>query len=282
VARGLMVMRESGVARARQSAVVARRGGRCAGRRLHKPSAGNKNRLHGMGGRHERSRGDPHRRPAGLAADVRLTPARCPLARASPVPVLIFAPAVLILAAWQLASASVLASAGLAIAGYALWTLFEYWLHRVVFHFEPQEGLGARLHWIIHGVHHDHPNDPLRLGDATGGQHSAGGARVRDPLLDLRCSLRARTWRRFFTGYLAYDMIHYYIHHFRPRGPLGRIAARAAHAPSLPGRHPRLRDQRSILGRGLPDLLAQALSALEGSRAFAGQRGFRERPNPRK
>ena len=47
--------------------------------------------------------------------------------------------------------------------GYALWTLFEYWLHRLVFHFEPEEGLGARLHWIIHGVHHDHPNDPMRL-----------------------------------------------------------------------------------------------------------------------
>ena len=47
--------------------------------------------------------------------------------------------------------------------GYALWTLFEYWLHRIVFHFEPEEGLGARFHWIIHGVHHDHPNDPMRL-----------------------------------------------------------------------------------------------------------------------
>jgi len=27
----------------------------------------------------------------------------------------------------------------------------------------------------------------------------------------------------FFAGYLAYDMIHYYIHHFRARGPLGRM-----------------------------------------------------------
>ena len=26
-----------------------------------------------------------------------------------------------------------------------------------------QVGLGARMHWIIHGVHHDHPNDPMRL-----------------------------------------------------------------------------------------------------------------------
>ena len=27
----------------------------------------------------------------------------------------------------------------------------------------PSTGIGARLHWMIHGVHHDHPNDPMRL-----------------------------------------------------------------------------------------------------------------------
>jgi len=52
---------------------------------------------------------------------------------------------------------------GLFAAGYAFWTLSEYWIHRGIFHFEPEEGFGARLHWIIHGVHHDHPNDPMRL-----------------------------------------------------------------------------------------------------------------------
>ena len=27
----------------------------------------------------------------------------------------------------------------------------------------------------------------------------------------------------FFTGYLIYDMMHYYLHHFRPHGRLGRM-----------------------------------------------------------
>jgi dihydroceramide fatty acyl 2-hydroxylase len=27
----------------------------------------------------------------------------------------------------------------------------------------------------------------------------------------------------FFTGYLVYDMMHYYLHHFRPHGALGRM-----------------------------------------------------------
>src|SRR5258708_1226122 len=85
------------------------------------------------------------------------------LSRVHPaVPILIFLPAIVLMAAWSLSEISVLGTAGLVLAGYATWTLFEYWLHRLVFHFEPAEGIGARLHWIIHGVHHDHPNHPMR------------------------------------------------------------------------------------------------------------------------
>src|ERR1700760_2467543 len=86
------------------------------------------------------------------------------LSRVHPiVPVLIFVPGIVFLGAWSLSKVSALVALALVIAGYALWTLFEYWLHRIVFHFEPEQGFGARLHWIIHGVHHDHPNDPMRL-----------------------------------------------------------------------------------------------------------------------
>ena len=110
------------------------------------------------------------------------------------------------------------------VGGYALWTLFEYWLHRIVFHFEPEDGLGARLHWIIHGVHHDHPNDPHAPGDAAGGERAAGGGRVRAAVPDLRPALRARRSARASSpATWSYDMIHYYLHHFRPRGRLGRM-----------------------------------------------------------
>ena len=86
------------------------------------------------------------------------------LSRVHPlVPVLIFGPLIVALAAWGFSLVSAPAALALLLGGYAFWTLFEYWLHRLVFHFEPEAGIGARLHWIIHGVHHDHPNDPLRL-----------------------------------------------------------------------------------------------------------------------
>ena len=79
------------------------------------------------------------------------------------VPVVIFLPAIALLFALGVGRRRAAGALGFALGGYALWTLAEYWIHRVIFHFEPEDGIGARLHWMIHGVHHDHPNDPLRL-----------------------------------------------------------------------------------------------------------------------
>ena len=84
---------------------------------------------------------------------------------------------------------------GLVVAGYALWTLFEYWLHRLVFHFEPDHGIGARLHWIIHGVHHDHPNDPLRLVMPPSVSIPLAAAVFGAHVPDRRLQLRARPGR---------------------------------------------------------------------------------------
>jgi dihydroceramide fatty acyl 2-hydroxylase len=138
------------------------------------------------------------------------------------VPVVIFLPAIVAMTSWQLSKTSVPIAAELMLMGYALWTLFEYWLHRLVFHFEPDHGIGARMHWIIHGVHHEHPNDPLRL--------------VMPPAVSVPLALLIFAALRavfgvhyapgvaggFYAGYLIYDMIHYYVHHFTPRGRLGR------------------------------------------------------------
>ena len=53
--------------------------------------------------------------------------------------------------------------AGLFLLGMLLWTLLEYLIHRYIFHYEPKTRVGKRLHYIIHGVHHDYPNDARRL-----------------------------------------------------------------------------------------------------------------------
>jgi sterol desaturase/sphingolipid hydroxylase (fatty acid hydroxylase superfamily) len=146
------------------------------------------------------------------------------LSRVHPaVPVVIFLPAIVAMAAWSLSRVSVAGAVGLAVGGYALWTLFEYWLHRLVFHFEPEEGVGARLHWIIHGVHHDHPNDPMRLVMPPAVSVPLGAAVFGVLYLIFGAHYAPGLGAGFFAGYLVYDMMHYYLHHFRPHGRLGRM-----------------------------------------------------------
>ena len=139
------------------------------------------------------------------------------------VPVAIFGPGVAVLVVWSLSVQSVLVTLALAVGGYALWTLFEYWLHRIVFHFEPQDGFGARMHWIIHGVHHDHPNDPMRLVMPPAVSVPLGAAVFGLLYLAFGPGYAPGLGAGFFLGYLVYDMMHYYLHHFTPRGRLGRM-----------------------------------------------------------
>jgi dihydroceramide fatty acyl 2-hydroxylase len=146
------------------------------------------------------------------------------LSRVHPVvPILIFVPAILLMGAWSLEQVSVPSTIILFLAGYAIWTLFEYWLHRIVFHFEPEEGLGARMHWIIHGVHHDHPNDPMRLVMPPAVSVPLGAIVFGVMYLVVGSRYAPGLGAGFFAGYLVYDMMHYYLHHFRPHGRLGRM-----------------------------------------------------------
>jgi sterol desaturase/sphingolipid hydroxylase (fatty acid hydroxylase superfamily) len=146
------------------------------------------------------------------------------LSRVHPlVPPLIFLPAISLLLALGVPDQPPLEVAALLVGGYAFWTLTEYWMHRVVFHFEPEDGIGARLHWIIHGVHHDHPNDPLRLVMPPSvsvplalGFYLLFAVVIGAP----ECNVFAAG---FLSGYLAYDMTHYYVHHRTPKTRAGRV-----------------------------------------------------------
>jgi sterol desaturase/sphingolipid hydroxylase (fatty acid hydroxylase superfamily) len=145
------------------------------------------------------------------------------LSRVHPVvPPLIFLPAIAI--AFALGADRVGALNGIlaAAVGYVVWTLTEYWLHRLVFHFEPDHGLGARLHWIIHGVHHDHPNDPMRLVMPPSVSVPLAAAFLGLFVLVGGAGWGVAAFSGFIAGYLAYDMLHYHTHHHRPRTRLGR------------------------------------------------------------
>ena len=144
------------------------------------------------------------------------------LSRVHPIiPVIIFLPAITILGGYAI---DYMGAPGLAWigGGYVFWTFTEYWLHRVVFHFEPEKGLGARLHWIIHGIHHDHPNDPMRLVMPPSVSVPLSALFYVAFYFVLGSTYALGFGAGFFAGYLFYDMTHYYVHHFRPRGRIGK------------------------------------------------------------
>lgn len=110
----------------------------------------------------------------------------------------------------------------LVLAGLVIWTPTEYWLHRLVFHWQPRFRGGDRLHFMIHGVHHDHPNDAMRL-------VMPPAASI--PLAALFGGLFALIFGAphayplfsgFIAGYLVYDYTHYHVHHHTPKTDLGR------------------------------------------------------------
>lgn len=104
--------------------------------------------------------------------------------------------------------------AGVFLLGTFAWTLAEYVLHRYVFHWIDDTARGRRIHFLVHGVHHDHPNDKGRLVMPLGFSIPLGimfyafymlviGPRVGEPF-----------FAGFVFGYLIYDGSHYAIHHF--------------------------------------------------------------------
>lgn len=132
------------------------------------------------------------------------------------VPLYIFLPVIgyFFYDAFVVSQLSVLGIVGYFALGLFIWTLTEYVLHRFVFHWMPPGKIGARLHFIFHGVHHDYPSDSKRLVMVP---------TVSIPLSALfyflfrfliGATLAAPFFVGFLVGYLFYDMLHYAIHHY--------------------------------------------------------------------
>ncbi|MDH3252281.1 MAG: sterol desaturase family protein, partial [Ignavibacteria bacterium] len=119
------------------------------------------------------------------------------------------------------AAVPVMTILGLFLFGLLIWTLTEYLLHRFVFHYEPSSNLGKKLHFLLHGVHHDYPNDSLRL--------------VMPPSVSIPLAILFFGFFRLFlgdvfvtpffagfiVGYLFYDMLHYATHHAPMKSKFG-------------------------------------------------------------
>ena len=101
------------------------------------------------------------------------------------------------------------------MVGILSWTFTEYVLHRFTFHWIPKFSWGKKMHFIIHGVHHDWPNDRLRLVMAP-----AAALVLAIVLGGAHYLLLGEVWfypyfSGYLLGYIAYDLTHYAIHHLK-------------------------------------------------------------------
>jgi dihydroceramide fatty acyl 2-hydroxylase len=161
------------------------------------------------------------------------------------LPAALYLPVVILLVYVAGRAVSAGAAAAGFLGGYILWTLVEYFGHRFLFHHRFTTPLGQRAQFLMHGVHHDHPNDPLRL--------------VMPPLMSVPIMVAAWVMLHavfgptlclpvlagFVAGYLAYDMLHYHLHHRQPKTRIGRIL-RFRHM------HHHFRDDTSCFGVSAP------------------------------
>lgn len=101
------------------------------------------------------------------------------------------------------------------LGGVASWSFFEYILHRYLFHIAENAFKGSkRLQYILHGVHHEYPNDAQRTL-----LPSLPKFLITIPFFVLFFLLLGPAGA-FFTsgfmmGYYFYSLIHYGIHQFK-------------------------------------------------------------------
>lgn len=112
---------------------------------------------------------------------------------------------------------------GYFFSGVLTWSLVEYLLHRLIFHFEGKSAFSKKISFLIHGIHHDHPNEADRL--------------VAPPLLAVPFAVPIFLLFRaiipasiiwFFipgliAGYLVYEWTHFSVHHRIPKTKVGKF-----------------------------------------------------------
>lgn len=107
------------------------------------------------------------------------------------------------------------------LAGFLITTFIEYCLHRWLFHFNAKTKDERLQLFLLHGYHHEFPNDPMRLVLPP-----IGIWPVALIVAVIWWAVFRSYWFPIFAGtaagYIAYDWTHYYTHYFNPKRGIGR------------------------------------------------------------
>ncbi|WP_243652562.1 sterol desaturase family protein [Novosphingobium sp. PhB165] len=120
---------------------------------------------------------------------------------------------------------SPLAGLGLFLAGLVVWTLFEYAMHRYLFHWETDVPMLKGFVFLMHGNHHEAPNDPLRSIMPLSASVPIAAA-VWGLFVLLLGTPGTWLFLGFIVGYVMYDVVHYAAHQWPMQGRLSQAIKR--------------------------------------------------------
>ena len=137
------------------------------------------------------------------------------LARAHPAfPLVFYTPTALAILVSAHRPGKILSHAASFAAGWLVWTLVEYLVHRFVFHMTFADTRDGKVTgFLTHGYHHQYPRDPTRL--------------VLPPMMSVPIASAVfllthvvlggggfdAGFAGFLAGYVTYDSVHYVVHH---------------------------------------------------------------------
>lgn len=137
-------------------------------------------------------------------------------------PIIVYVPVALVMSYFGFRDTGFIYGVFSIATGILLWSLTEYIIHRWAFHYEPKTETGKKVHFLVHGIHHDYPRDATRL---------VMPLLVSLPLALLFYSLfktmfgayHLNVFCGFIMGYVSYDSIHYATHHLDMKGKVGKF-----------------------------------------------------------
>ncbi|KAL9252521.1 Dihydroceramide fatty acyl 2-hydroxylase FAH1-like protein [Drosera capensis] len=102
-----------------------------------------------------------------------------------------------------------------AVCGIFVWSIVEYIIHRFIFHMKTTSYWGNTLHYFIHGFHHKHPMDSLRLVFPPALTTIAAIPLWSVVKLISTPTIAPALFGGGLIGYVLYDLTHYYLHYGR-------------------------------------------------------------------
>ena len=101
------------------------------------------------------------------------------------------------------------------VVGLLFWTLFEYLMHRFMFHVLARVSGLNHFHYVIHGMHHEYPMDPYRVIFPPFLSIIVGSGIAGVLALILPQSWFFGALAGFMTGYCWYEFVHYASHQIK-------------------------------------------------------------------